>query len=80
MHPHPFLRVTRGIADIGDLGVAYSDGSGTITFDEFKSVFSAEIGPDAIPFNFDWYVAFGRGGALVRCVELTHLVTGSSST
>ncbi|KAI0285387.1 mitochondrial carrier [Russula aff. rugulosa BPL654] len=29
------------------------DGSGTITFDEFKSVFSAEIGPDAIPFNFD---------------------------
>lgn len=32
------------------------DGSGTITFDEFKSVFSAEIGPDAIPFNFDWCV------------------------
>jgi solute carrier family 25 aspartate/glutamate transporter 12/13 len=36
--------------------VAYSDGSGTNTFDEFKSVFSAEIGPDAIPFNFDWCV------------------------
>jgi hypothetical protein len=36
--------------------VAYRDGSGTITFDEFKSGFSAEIGPDAIPFNFDWCV------------------------
>jgi len=39
--------------------VAYRDGSGTITFDEFKGVFSAEIGPDAIPFNFDWCVLVG---------------------
>jgi hypothetical protein len=38
------------------LFVFYRDGSGTITFDEFKSGFSAEIGPDAIPFNFDWCV------------------------
>ena len=30
------------------------DRSGYITFDEFKTVFSANIGPDAIPFNFDW--------------------------
>lgn len=36
--------------------VAYRDGSGTITFDEFKGVFSDEIGPHAIPFNFDWCV------------------------
>lgn len=60
--------------------MAYSDGSGTITFDEFKSVFSAEIGPDAIPFNFDWYVAHGREWTLVRRIERTHLVTGLNST
>lgn len=29
------------------------DGSGTITFDEFKNVFAASLGPDSIPFNFD---------------------------
>jgi len=60
--------------------MAYSDGSGTITFDEFKSVFSAEMGPDAIPFNFDWYVAHGREWVLTGCIERTHLVTGSSFT
>lgn len=32
-----------------------SDSSGTITFDEFKNVFSSNLGPDSIPFNFDWY-------------------------
>jgi len=31
-----------------------SDSSGTITFDEFKNVFKAQIKPDAIPFDFDW--------------------------
>ncbi len=36
-------------------GPRHRDGSGTITFDEFKSVFSSHIGPDAIPFNFDWF-------------------------
>ncbi|ELU39447.1 Subunit of the condensin complex, which reorganizes chromosomes during cell division [Rhizoctonia solani AG-1 IA] len=30
------------------------DSNGTITFDEFKSVFSSNLGPDSIPFNFDW--------------------------
>ncbi|CDZ97571.1 mitochondrial inner membrane protein [Phaffia rhodozyma] len=30
-----------------------TDGNGSITFDEFKAVFSENIGPDAIPFNFD---------------------------
>ena len=33
----------------------FSDGSGTITFDEFKNVFAATLGADALPFNFDWY-------------------------
>lgn len=32
----------------------FSDNSGSIDFDEFKNVFSANIGPDAFPFNFDW--------------------------
>ena len=31
-----------------------SDNDGFISFDEFKSVFVANVGPDAIPFNFDW--------------------------
>jgi hypothetical protein len=34
------------------------DNDGFITYDEFKSVFSANIGPDAIPFDFDWQVTF----------------------
>lgn len=33
----------------------FSDSSGTITFDEFKNVFAATLGADALPFNFDWY-------------------------
>jgi len=36
-----------------------SDGSGTITFDEFKSVFAATLGAEALPFNFDWYALAG---------------------
>ena len=31
------------------------DESGTISYDEFKNVFNANIGSDAIPFDFDWY-------------------------
>ena len=37
-----------------------SDHSGTITYDEFKNVYSSNIGPDAIPFDFDWYVNLNR--------------------
>lgn len=37
--------------------VSLSDDSGTITYDEFKNVFKANVGPDAIPFDFDWYVS-----------------------
>lgn len=31
------------------------DGSGTIDFNEFKKVYQENVGPDSIPFNFDWY-------------------------
>ena len=30
------------------------DHSGFIDYNEFKTVFSGNIGPDAIPFDFDW--------------------------
>lgn len=33
-----------------------SDNSGTITYDEFKNVFSASVGPESIPFDFNWSV------------------------
>ena len=32
----------------------FRDNSGYISFDEFKTVFSANIGADAIPFDFEW--------------------------
>ena len=35
-----------------------SDHSGFIDFNEFKTVFSANLGPEAIPFDFDWLVPF----------------------
>ena len=31
------------------------DESGTISYDEFQNVLNANVGPDAIPFDFDWY-------------------------
>lgn len=34
----------------------HSDDSGTITYDEFRNVFNAAIGPESTPFDFDWYV------------------------
>ncbi|KAH9984413.1 hypothetical protein BJV77DRAFT_185234 [Russula vinacea] len=57
------------------------DGSGTITFDEFKSVFSAEIGPDAIPFNFDcdWvklHLGKKSGAHVLGYNEFTQLMKG----
>jgi len=36
------------------------DDSGSISLDEFKSVFRANVGRDAIPFDFDWWA-----GALI---------------
>lgn len=55
----------------------YSDSSGTITFEEFKSVFSANIGPESIPFDFDWYV---DPVLLTPHLLICGSVTGSSST
>ncbi|KAI9448846.1 mitochondrial inner membrane protein [Russula earlei] len=57
------------------------DGSGTITFDEFKSVFSAEIGSDAIPFNFDcdWvklHLGKKSGAHVLGYNEFTQLMKG----
>ncbi|KAH9044412.1 mitochondrial inner membrane protein [Lactarius pseudohatsudake] len=49
------------------------DGSGTITFDEFKSVFSSHIGPDAIPFDFDWKK---NGAHVLGYHEFTQLMKG----
>ncbi|KAH9065683.1 mitochondrial inner membrane protein [Lactarius vividus] len=57
------------------------DGSGTITFDEFKSVFSSHIGPDAIPFDFDcdWvklYLGKKNGAHVLGYHEFTQLMKG----
>jgi hypothetical protein len=49
--------------------MVHRDGSGTITFDEFKTVFSANIGPDAIPFNFDWCVFMSVPEQLAWSIE-----------
>ncbi|KAF8151062.1 hypothetical protein BJ912DRAFT_1071770 [Pholiota molesta] len=35
----------------------YSGLSGYIDYNEFKTVFSANLGPDALPFDFDWSAA-----------------------
>lgn len=53
-----------------------SDGSGSITFDEFKSVFSANIGPDAIPFNFDadWVKLYIGTKNVLGCEFSWHLL------
>lgn len=57
------------------------DHSGYITFDEFKTVFSANIGPDAIPFNFDcdWvklYLGKKDGTHVLGYNEFTQLMKG----
>lgn len=57
------------------------DNSGFITYDEFKSVFSANIGPDAIPFDFDcdWvklYLGKKNGTHVLGYNEFTQLMKG----
>ncbi|KAG1757250.1 mitochondrial carrier domain-containing protein [Suillus lakei] len=57
------------------------DSSGTITFDEFKNVFSANIGPSAIPFDFDcdWvklYLGRKNGTHVLGYNEFTQLMKG----
>ncbi|OBZ79884.1 Calcium-binding mitochondrial carrier protein Aralar1 [Grifola frondosa] len=55
------------------------DDSGTITYDEFKNVFNANIGPDAIPFDFecDWvklYLGKKNGTHVLGYNEFTQLM------
>ncbi|KDQ18258.1 hypothetical protein BOTBODRAFT_29604 [Botryobasidium botryosum FD-172 SS1] len=57
------------------------DSSGTITFDEFKNVFSSTLGPDSIPFNFDcdWvrlYLGKRDGTHVLGYNEFTQLMKG----
>ncbi|QRW09270.1 mitochondrial carrier protein [Ceratobasidium sp. AG-Ba] len=57
------------------------DSNGTITFDEFKNVFSANLGPDAIPFDFncDWvklYLGKRDGEHVLGYHEFTQLMKG----
>ncbi|KAI0059505.1 mitochondrial carrier [Artomyces pyxidatus] len=57
------------------------DGSGTITFDEFKNVFTANVGPHAIPFDFDcdWvklYLGKKNGTHVLGYNEFTQLMKG----
>ncbi|KZV70963.1 mitochondrial carrier [Peniophora sp. CONT] len=58
-----------------------SDNSGTITFDEFKSVFQANVAQDAIPFDFDcdWvklYLGKKNGTHVLGYNEFTQLMKG----
>ncbi|KAF8531276.1 mitochondrial carrier [Gautieria morchelliformis] len=57
------------------------DGSGTITYDEFKNVFSANLGPGSIPFDFDcdWvklYLGKKDGTHVLGYNEFTQLMKG----
>ncbi|KDE08230.1 hypothetical protein MVLG_01497 [Microbotryum lychnidis-dioicae p1A1 Lamole] len=58
-----------------------TDGSGDVSFDEFKSTFSANLGPDAIPFDFDssWvklYLGKVGGKHVLGYSEFTQLMKG----
>ncbi|KAF8665365.1 hypothetical protein AX16_000384 [Volvariella volvacea WC 439] len=57
------------------------DNSGYITFDEFKNVFSANVGSDALPFDFDcdWvklYLGTKNGTHVLGYNEFTQLMKG----
>ncbi|KAJ7040334.1 mitochondrial carrier domain-containing protein [Mycena alexandri] len=57
------------------------DHSGFIDYNEFKTVFSANIGPDAIPFDFDcdWiklYLGKKNGSHVLGYHEFTQLMKG----
>ena len=55
------------------------DESGTISYDEFKNVLNANVGPDAIPFDFDWYVALLSSWRHSLRLAEHIVVTGSNS-
>ncbi|EJF67161.1 mitochondrial inner membrane protein [Dichomitus squalens LYAD-421 SS1] len=57
------------------------DESGTISYDEFKNVLNANVGPDAIPFDFDcdWvklYLGKKNGAHVLGYNEFTQLMKG----
>ncbi|KAF9245862.1 mitochondrial carrier domain-containing protein [Melanogaster broomeanus] len=57
------------------------DNSGTITFDEFKNVFTANVGSSSIPFDFDcdWvklYLGKKNGTHVLGYNEFTQLMKG----
>ncbi|KAJ7597398.1 mitochondrial inner membrane protein [Mycena floridula] len=57
------------------------DNSGYISYEEFKNVFSANIGPGAIPFDFDcdWvklYLGKNNGSHVLGYNEFTQLMKG----
>ncbi|KAJ6621147.1 mitochondrial carrier domain-containing protein [Mycena sp. CBHHK59/15] len=57
------------------------DNSGFIDYNEFKTVFSANVGPDAIPFDFDcdWvklYLGKKNGSHVLGYHEFTQLMKG----
>ncbi|KIM88836.1 hypothetical protein PILCRDRAFT_62049 [Piloderma croceum F 1598] len=57
------------------------DNSGTITYEEFKNAFSAGVGPDSIPFDFncDWiklYLGKKNGAHVLGYNEFTQLMKG----
>ncbi|KAG6878122.1 hypothetical protein C0993_011836 [Termitomyces sp. T159_Od127] len=57
------------------------DHDGYITYDEFKNVFTANVGPDAIPFDFDcdWvklYLGKKNGTHVLGYNEFTQLMKG----
>ncbi|EGO05052.1 hypothetical protein SERLA73DRAFT_118690 [Serpula lacrymans var. lacrymans S7.3] len=58
-----------------------ADSSGTITYDEFIHVFTANVGPDVIPFDFDcdWvklYLGKKNGTHVLGYNEFTQLMKG----
>ncbi|KZP28881.1 mitochondrial carrier [Athelia psychrophila] len=57
------------------------DSSGTITYEEFKNVFTSNVGPGAIPFDFecDWvklYLGKKNGAHVLGYNEFTQLMKG----
>jgi hypothetical protein len=53
------------------------DGSGKISTDDFKNVFSANMGPNSIPFSFDsdWlklYMGKKDGTHVLGCMLKSH--------
>ncbi|KAF8177257.1 hypothetical protein BJ912DRAFT_930461 [Pholiota molesta] len=62
----------------------YSGLSGYIDYNEFKTVFSANLGPDALPFDFDWSARHASAAplsphSLSACSDWIKLYLGKKS-